>query len=133
MSDKATSIALNPAAPGPERFDAQAELQKAHTPTLASELLPAESVRGVIEWINNDLVDQEFQKSLRRNIVPFPSKAAIRGQPGMQSIWLDDRQVAMMGESYEKPRSEERRVGKECVSTCRSRGPPYHIKKKTKM
>src|SRR3546814_13534786 len=23
-------------------------------------------------------------------------------------------------------RSEERRVGKECVSTCRSRGPPYH-------
>src|SRR3546814_14844686 len=25
-----------------------------------------------------------------------------------------------------KPRSEERRVGKECVSTCRSRGSPYH-------
>src|SRR3546814_15936258 len=24
------------------------------------------------------------------------------------------------------PRSEERRVGKECVSTCRSRGWPYH-------
>src|SRR3546814_19739577 len=26
-------------------------------------------------------------------------------------------------------RSEERRVGKECVSTCRSRWPPYHSKK----
>src|SRR3546814_14008917 len=26
-------------------------------------------------------------------------------------------------------RSEERRVGKECVSTCRSRGSPYHEKK----
>src|SRR3546814_20800095 len=25
-------------------------------------------------------------------------------------------------------RSEERRVGKECVSTCRSRWPPYHYK-----
>src|SRR3546814_17920444 len=25
-------------------------------------------------------------------------------------------------------RSEERRVGKECVSTCRSRWPPYHSK-----
>ena len=24
------------------------------------------------------------------------------------------------------PRSEERRVGKECVSTCRSRWSPYH-------
>src|SRR3546814_18227115 len=28
-------------------------------------------------------------------------------------------------------RSEERRVGKECVSTCRSRWSPYHTKKKT--
>src|SRR3546814_14953986 len=28
-------------------------------------------------------------------------------------------------ESYEKGRSEERRVGKECVSTCRSRWSPY--------
>src|SRR3546814_11962149 len=28
-------------------------------------------------------------------------------------------------------RSEERRVGKECVSTCRSRWSPYHEKKKT--
>src|SRR3546814_12597262 len=26
------------------------------------------------------------------------------------------------------PRSEERRVGKECVSTCRSRGSPCHYK-----
>src|SRR3546814_13449845 len=29
-------------------------------------------------------------------------------------------------------RSEERRVGKECVSTCRSRWSPYHEKKKRK-
>src|SRR3546814_16732176 len=29
------------------------------------------------------------------------------------------------------PRSEERRVGKECVSTYRSRWSPYHSKKKT--
>src|SRR3546814_18825054 len=27
-------------------------------------------------------------------------------------------------------RSEERRVGQECVSTCRSRWSPYHLKKK---
>src|SRR3546814_19301447 len=30
------------------------------------------------------------------------------------------------------PRSEERRVGKECVSTCRSRRSRYHYKKKKK-
>src|SRR3546814_18862549 len=32
--------------------------------------------------------------------------------------------------AYEKIRSEERRVGKGCVSTCRSRWSPYHSKKK---
>src|SRR3546814_13695103 len=30
-------------------------------------------------------------------------------------------------------RSEERRVGKECVSTCRSRWSPYHYKKNKKL
>src|SRR3546814_20824349 len=32
----------------------------------------------------------------------------------------------------EATRSEERRVGKECVSTCRSRWSPYHYKKNSK-
>src|SRR3546814_10510015 len=31
--------------------------------------------------------------------------------------------------SWSWSRSEERRVGKECVSTCRSRWSPYHYKK----
>src|SRR3546814_13378732 len=31
---------------------------------------------------------------------------------------------------HNEDRSEERRVGKECVSTCRSRWSPYHKKKK---
>src|SRR3546814_2814841 len=34
-----------------------------------------------------------------------------------------------LSEDYSQ-RSEERRVGKECVSTCRSRWSPYHYKKK---
>src|SRR3546814_18764213 len=33
-------------------------------------------------------------------------------------------------EEVQQTRSEERRVGKECVSTCRSRWSPYHSKKK---
>src|SRR3546814_13345765 len=32
----------------------------------------------------------------------------------------------MIGEGNAEGRSEERRVGKECVSTCRSRWSPYH-------
>src|SRR3546814_20792056 len=35
-----------------------------------------------------------------------------------------DRQLR--GLCHTVPRSEERRVGKECVSTCRSRWSPYH-------
>src|SRR3546814_18406524 len=38
--------------------------------------------------------------------------------------------TAEMGEYYVAGRSEERRVGKECVSPCRSRLSPYHSKKK---
>src|SRR3546814_1581284 len=33
---------------------------------------------------------------------------------------------AVTGAALAIERSEERRVGKECVSTCRSRGSPYH-------
>src|SRR3546814_17370502 len=33
---------------------------------------------------------------------------------------------AQGGVRHVAPRSEERRVGKECVSTCRSRWSPYH-------
>src|SRR3546814_2455505 len=33
---------------------------------------------------------------------------------------------ARCGSANKMPRSEERRVGKECVSTCRSRWSPYH-------
>src|SRR3546814_16717473 len=34
--------------------------------------------------------------------------------------------VVMRREAIPAGRSEERRVGNECVSTCRSRWPPYH-------
>src|SRR3546814_20537595 len=40
---------------------------------------------------------------------------------------LPDLALADPGASPDlRPRSEERRVGKECVSTCRSRWSPYH-------
>src|SRR3546814_16047456 len=43
---------------------------------------------------------------------------------------LDDRAYeqaeAILAMMHDQLRSEERRVGKECVSTCRSRWSPYH-------
>src|SRR3546814_13227117 len=40
------------------------------------------------------------------------------------------RERGAVGQFLAQTRSEERRVGKECVSTCRSRWSPYHKKKK---
>src|SRR3546814_14138810 len=50
-------------------------------------------------------------------------------------IWNSSRpdgvDVSNPSVSDRKSRSEERRVGKECVSTCRSRWWTYHLKEKT--
>src|SRR3546814_9258506 len=56
-----------------------------------------------------------------------------QGVPAERSVLDGSRRAADDGRCRRrsgrcKPcgRSEERRVGKECVSTCRSRGSPYH-------
>src|SRR3546814_13408492 len=51
-------------------------------------------------------------------------QARLGGESMLHSVAMQD----VGGERVE--RSEERRVGKECVSTCRSRGSPYTLKKK---
>src|SRR3546814_13689655 len=53
-----------------------------------------------------------------------PYNAAWPGGRGWTSTWAYTLSILK--------RSEERRVGKECVSTCRSRWSPYHKKKKHK-
>src|SRR3546814_14064831 len=62
------------------------------------------------------------------------------GKVPHQPVFVDRRQLSMVHRiplhlfrdcAPDSPnRSEERRVGKECVSTCRSRWSPYHYKKK---
>src|SRR3546814_17661990 len=51
---------------------------------------------------------------------------------GSGEATVDDRLIQLKtGDYVTIPRSAERRVGKECVSTCRSCGSPSHYKKKT--
>src|SRR3546814_12158410 len=45
-------------------------------------------------------------------------------------VWERETPPCLLPENAAGYRSEERRVGKVCVSTCRSRGSPYHEKKK---
>src|SRR3546814_19499251 len=74
---------------------------------------------------------------------PTPGEAALdalregRAQRDRQSgrvfVTIPARIITRQAEPpMEATRSEERRVGKECVSTCRSRGSPYHSKKTNK-
>src|SRR3546814_11257852 len=58
-------------------------------------------------------------------IDPLPLRFDLVAAPEQGLVALDEvEQQPFIGD-----RSEERRVGKECVSTCRSRWSPYHYKK----
>src|SRR3546814_21194604 len=54
---------------------------------------------------------------------PKPRSAAVLPQEGDPASIR--RPKGCVGQRQSAERSEERRVGKECVSTCRSRGSPY--------
>ena len=68
----------------------------------------AEQVRVVVDAMGGDNAPAE------------PVRAAVEAVTERQDI-----KVILTGKQ-EVIRSEERRVGKECVSTCRSRWSPYH-------
>src|SRR3546814_20647159 len=87
----------------------------------------------------------DVAEAVRGEIIPAENTDIIEAVSAKPGIVLLDQ--VKFDQFYEKPaaaaptdidiskrkdRSEERRVGKECVSTCRSRWSPYHKKKKTK-
>src|SRR3546814_16186399 len=54
----------------------------------------------------------------------FPDLGRDRREAALRLVEPLER--SLVGPADQPPRSEERRVGKECVSTGRSRGSPYH-------
>src|SRR3546814_18836381 len=50
-------------------------------------------------------------------------------EKGQRSLRIAKRERGLSRSAQRAARSEERRVGKGCVSTCRSRWSPYHKKK----
>src|SRR3546814_12119756 len=61
--------------------------------------------------------------TLRRHA---PAKARPAAETSTTPPPSDRLLAAIARLPLQRPRSEERRVGKECVSTCRSRWSPYH-------
>lgn len=81
------------------------ELQKSAMPRALSDLIPATHIQPIIDHINRDLEEQAMAKSLQRsNIIPFPSEAQKKkGERGMQSLWIDDMQININGDWFERP------------------------------
>src|SRR3546814_5749249 len=76
------------------------------------------------DLVNLKAVDVSIIKIYENNIPQFLQQNDLQGNYGLRrvarpvvqkTIWLDQ----------DRSRSEERRVGKECVNTCRSRWSPY--------
>jgi hypothetical protein len=93
MTDQARQVAFDERAPQAERTEALAELQKSVMPTS----VPTTAAEAIVQMLQSP----DFQKSISENVVPFPGSN--QGKPGMQSIRLDDRQLGLQGEYWEKP------------------------------
>src|SRR3546814_8769711 len=67
---------------------------------------------------------------LRRLVVVADRARSLQGKGALRRVPEGDRagqeHIVRAAEEAGRTRSEERRVGKECVSTCRSRWSPYH-------
>src|SRR3546814_17832220 len=74
---------------------------------------------------NESWGDMDFSGAIGISVVGRCSRTAAKSQSAISVRMLVPRQSF----SANDVRSEERRVGKECVSTCRSRWSPYHYKK----
>src|SRR3546814_11301130 len=80
----------------------------------------APSAHQAVERDADALEAEDGIASLRR----FDHALALDVEPvGGQARWAEARRLQDL---HPVGRSEERRVGKECVSTCRSRWSPYH-------
>lgn len=97
MSDNALEVAHNPAAPEDERQDALRVAQAAAMPSSVEDMLP------LVRFVNEQYENQEMAKALtKQNVIPFPSKPR-NGNTGMQSVFLDERRIEMLGDYYERP------------------------------
>lgn len=96
MTDKALETAHNPNAPQDERQDALRVAQQDAMPSSVADMLP------FVKFMSEQIQEQEFAKALTKpNVIPFPSMAAQKKQDGMQSVYLDERRIQMLGDYYE--------------------------------
>lgn len=102
MVQQAASVAFDPQAPEAERSQALGELQQTHMPT-KSDLLPSETVQRIMALATDHFEEERFAKAISDNVVPFPSKANRLKERGMQSVILDEWQLNINGDWWDRP------------------------------
>src|SRR3546814_5046074 len=75
---------------------------------------------------SSDLLTAVQVRSRNGELVPLSNLVTLSELAEAGSLNRFNRLRAITISAGLAPRSEERRVGKECVSTCRSRWAPYH-------
>src|SRR3546814_13975095 len=96
-----------------------------HAPIVDAELARHEDeIAGANRWCqrNRNAAGKDWWFADGLDHCGIPSNAAL----AEVAVVHDDGQVRALGGEQFDIRSEERRVGKECVSTCRSRWSPKH-------
>src|SRR3546814_17178610 len=109
-------------------FEASARHQSFSAAAAELNVTPAavgQLVRTLEQWLGTSVFHRN--SSGRTRLVA--TEAAVRALPDIRAGF--DR-LSLGMERLKEGRSDERRVGKECVSTCRSRWWPYTSKKKKK-
>src|SRR3546814_14258708 len=96
----------------------------------------------ISDW-SSDVCSSDLLRRIHALALPQPRHDRVDRPEGDQrdpaecaGMDVADSPLGVVRQRVDRPdrheRSEERRVGKECVSTCRSRWSPSHSKKKNK-
>src|SRR3546814_12433688 len=95
---------------------------------MAARNVTVQDIEGAIRRQNVELPSGRVESSMREFTVR--TESGLRTPAQFRNIVLAEKNgyFVRLGEvaQVELARSEERRVGKECVSKCRSRWSPYH-------
>src|SRR3546814_16407124 len=96
----------------------------------------ANIIVGVVGQLQLDVLisrlEAEYKVEAKLEASPWDTARWIASEDAaaLKAFQADHRGAAATDRDGAPVRSEERRVGKECVSTCRSRWSPYNEKKK---
>src|SRR3546814_11702968 len=91
----------------------------------SSDVCSSDLIVPTLDYTDTDIFTLTDPQGWGNNGTQQVVQAGFLNRPSFKDD-LKSLRASLNGEFADSVRSEERRVGKECVSTCRSRWSPYH-------